>query len=91
MVHRLFAPIVLAGIALGGCQREGRGVSPTADAAATRPRDANAVSARSAVTRDAAADVVVARRGDAPDARHRAPGQLRRRPGPRVPEPLMIL
>ena len=89
MVHRLFAPIVLAGIALGGCQREGRGVSAAADAAAARPRD-SAVSARPAVTRDAAADVVVARRRDAPDAGRRVPGQ-RRRPGPRVPEPLMIL
>jgi len=90
MVHRLFAPIVLAGIALGGCQREGRGVLAAADAAAARPRDASAVSARPAATRDAAADVVVARRGDAPDARRRVPGQ-RRRPGPRVPEPPMIL
>jgi predicted membrane-bound mannosyltransferase len=89
MVHRLFAPIVLAGIALGGCQREGRGVSPAADAA--RPRDAAAVRAGSAATRDAAADVVAARRRDAPDAGLRAPGQRRRRPGPRPPEPLLIL
>ncbi|HXU83502.1 MAG TPA: hypothetical protein VN914_19050, partial [Polyangia bacterium] len=85
MVHRLFAPIVLAGIALGACQREGRGVSPGADAAAARPRDATTVSARPAATPDAAADVVVARRGDAPDAGQRVPGQRRRRPGPRVP------
>ena len=90
MVHRLFAPIGLAGIALGGCQREGRGVSATADAAAARPRDANVVSARPAATRDAAPDVVVARRGEALDAGRRVPGQ-RRRPGQRVEEPPMIL
>jgi hypothetical protein len=82
MVHRLFAPIVLAGIALGcGPERELR----AATAAPASPRAVT--TARRAKPQDASADALIAR--DASPPRPKSPTPRRKRP--KGTEPLLIL
>jgi hypothetical protein len=83
VVHRLFAPIVLVGIALGGCapERELRA------ATAAEKSQGGATTARRSKPQDAGADALIGR-----DARPPKSGPpTRRRKRPRATEPLMIL